>query len=414
MSVIINPSSGGGGGGMTIGGTVVGGTPGSVLFVGTGPVLAQDNANFFWDDTNFFLKLGHSGTTTASIYLNNVPAIYEVLNVSGNNWFEGNAGNATLTGNSNFGTGDQTLGSLTTGINNTAIGDGVMTFLTTGNSNFAFGTFALRNTTAGSGNVAIGPNTMQSSLNVSNNIAIGSGSVMTSLGNVASCTDNIAIGSGTFNALTGGSSGTSGNIAIGSRAGANWVNASNLGNILIGASVAQNVFGDFNSNVVIGTANLRGITGLSNSTVLGCWNGPASGTLSDIIVLTDGLSGVFGTVNAPALDWNYLTSNVWSFKRTTNPQGLHVYNSFDDAVPTTNYERAALSWIDTANTFRIESQAGGTGTIRIITIDGFSKAGAPAAGDLPSGTWALIDDTTNNQTWLVFNKAGTIRKVQLT
>jgi len=47
-----------GGGGMSIGGTVTGGTTGSVLFVGAGPVLAQDNANFFWDDTTDRLGLG--------------------------------------------------------------------------------------------------------------------------------------------------------------------------------------------------------------------------------------------------------------------------------------------------------------------------------------------------------------------
>ncbi len=41
-----------------IGGTVTDGTVGSVLFVGTGPVLAQDNANFFWDDSNNRLGIG--------------------------------------------------------------------------------------------------------------------------------------------------------------------------------------------------------------------------------------------------------------------------------------------------------------------------------------------------------------------
>lgn len=45
-------------GGAAIGGTVTGGTQGSVLFVGAASVLAQDNANFFWDDTNNFLGLG--------------------------------------------------------------------------------------------------------------------------------------------------------------------------------------------------------------------------------------------------------------------------------------------------------------------------------------------------------------------
>jgi hypothetical protein len=35
-----------------IGAPIAGGTPGSILFVGAGGVLAQDNANLFWDDAN--------------------------------------------------------------------------------------------------------------------------------------------------------------------------------------------------------------------------------------------------------------------------------------------------------------------------------------------------------------------------
>lgn len=41
-----------------IGAPISGGTDGSVLFVGTGGVLAQDNANLFWDDTNNRLGIG--------------------------------------------------------------------------------------------------------------------------------------------------------------------------------------------------------------------------------------------------------------------------------------------------------------------------------------------------------------------
>ena len=45
--------------GSAIGATPIsGGTVGSVLFVGTGSVIQQDNANFFWDDTNNQLLLG--------------------------------------------------------------------------------------------------------------------------------------------------------------------------------------------------------------------------------------------------------------------------------------------------------------------------------------------------------------------
>lgn len=51
-------------GGMAIGGTVTSGTTGSVLFIGASSALAQDNANFFWDDTNNRLGIG---TSTPSV-----------------------------------------------------------------------------------------------------------------------------------------------------------------------------------------------------------------------------------------------------------------------------------------------------------------------------------------------------------
>lgn len=43
---------------MSIGGAIVGATAGSVLFVGGGGSLQQNNVNFFWDDTNKRLGLG--------------------------------------------------------------------------------------------------------------------------------------------------------------------------------------------------------------------------------------------------------------------------------------------------------------------------------------------------------------------
>ncbi len=52
-----NPSAGGG---ATVGAAVGGATEGSVLFAGALGVLAQDNANFFWDDTNNGLAWGTS------------------------------------------------------------------------------------------------------------------------------------------------------------------------------------------------------------------------------------------------------------------------------------------------------------------------------------------------------------------
>jgi hypothetical protein len=50
-----------------IGSTITSGTAGSVLFAGTSGVLAQDNTNFFWDDTNNQLRIG-AGTAALPAY----------------------------------------------------------------------------------------------------------------------------------------------------------------------------------------------------------------------------------------------------------------------------------------------------------------------------------------------------------
>ena len=65
-------------GGAAIGGTVTGGTTGSVLFVDPTATLAQDNANFFWDNTNNRLGIG----TTSPAYKLEVSGTLGVTNNS--------------------------------------------------------------------------------------------------------------------------------------------------------------------------------------------------------------------------------------------------------------------------------------------------------------------------------------------
>lgn len=51
-------------GGISIGDTITSATEGSVLFAGTSGILAQDNSNLFWDDTNKWFGIG-TATPTA-------------------------------------------------------------------------------------------------------------------------------------------------------------------------------------------------------------------------------------------------------------------------------------------------------------------------------------------------------------
>ncbi|MBA3732859.1 DUF5011 domain-containing protein [Patescibacteria group bacterium] len=81
---------GGGSGSMAIGGTITSATLGSVLFAGAGGVLAQDNSNFFWDNTG--KKFG-IGTTTpwAQLSINSVAGLSSfVIGSSTQTFFEVN------------------------------------------------------------------------------------------------------------------------------------------------------------------------------------------------------------------------------------------------------------------------------------------------------------------------------------
>jgi hypothetical protein len=365
---------------ISIGSAVGGGTPGSVLFIDGTSNLAQDNANFYWDDVNYDLKLGHTGASVITgLYLNNIAAIYKVPNASGNNWFEGGAGNTTLTGYSNFGTGDLSLSSVTSGYQNVALGATALQRTEQDSGNIAIGTRSLFN--LGYTGAGAGANT--------NNIGIG----YNALGNTQRATSNIVIGPSAMSSTVGN---VSYNVVIGINAG---------GNLGSGGSAAT-------TNVLIGAGAGSSILDASSyNTWIGAFPGPGA-NISRTCVFSDGYNlnclMDYGLSSAPA---------VWSLGYNFGlsvPAGLHLYKTQDSAAVATNYERAILDWNPTANVFRIASQAGGTGTVRLIAIDGFQKAGAPAAGDLPSGTCALINDTSAGATWLCYNAAGTLRKVQLT
>jgi len=325
-------------------------------------------------------------------------AIYRVANGSGDNWFEGNAGNFTATGYQNMATGDLALSSLTTGYQNCAVGNGAGRHLTDGYQNFIFGTSALTSSQSDSDNTAIGVLALYSL----GNGGAGSG------GNV----QNVALGFAALSQIEQGA----GNIAMGFNSLGNVIAPTVAnGNVVIGATAGNNIGGggggSVNYNTLIGYKAGQNLTGASGgNTWIGGFLGPSSPVGNTIALSTNSGAG-----SLTLLDYHLTTGYTWSFNQASNtvPAAVHIYNSQDSLGVANNYERAIFDWNVTSNVFVIGTQKGGTGVIRLIAIHGFAKAGAPAAGDLPSGSFAMIDDTSAGQTWLCFNKAGTIRKVQL-
>lgn len=87
-----------------IGDTIPGGTAGSVLFLGLGSTLAQDNANFFYDDTNNFLGLG-TNTPSATLEIDGTLTYVDGNQANGYVLVSDASGNATwqdLSSNTTF------------------------------------------------------------------------------------------------------------------------------------------------------------------------------------------------------------------------------------------------------------------------------------------------------------------------
>jgi len=85
----VDAHAGGGGGGMAIGGTITGATVGSALFAGTAGVLAQNNANYFWDNTAHILKIASEldfQGSTATVKIAGTNSLDYGVTFSGSNW----------------------------------------------------------------------------------------------------------------------------------------------------------------------------------------------------------------------------------------------------------------------------------------------------------------------------------------
>ena len=249
---------------LNIGDPLLDGTVGSVLFIGAGPVLQEDNPNFFWDDANNRLGLGNA-TPAAVLEINAATATHPGLIIqstddSGTNdlfqaqdaagttfisiggdlpWVldfqntglsvfigSGAGANDDLSNNSNVFIGATAGNQNISGIGNVALGSNALANNLTGSNNLAMGRLAMFQNTSGTSNTAIGFDALGAG-NSSNNTAIGSsamgdylGAFSVAIGGAAlsrsSALNTVAVG---YNALLSHVSGIGRNTALGTQAG---------------------------------------------------------------------------------------------------------------------------------------------------------------------------------------------------
>jgi hypothetical protein len=152
-----------------------------------------------------------------------------------NNYFFGNSGNLTMTGNDNIALGVQALNANTFGTANTAIGSQALNANTTGNSNTAIGQGALSFNTTGFFNTAIGRNALLN-LNITGGLGVGANTAIgynTGLG-ITTGVNNTIIGAN----VTGLSSTLSNNIIIADGEGNQRINVGSTGSVGIGTTTS--------------------------------------------------------------------------------------------------------------------------------------------------------------------------------
>ena len=190
------------------------------LYIATGSSNIDIGNQGFSTDTNI-IRIGSGQTQTfiAGVITGDGSGLTNLINISaaqltsiGNtnggtgNFFVGQSGNSTTSGNNNTANGANALSSNTSGSLNTANGNNALYYNTSGSDNTANGVYALYRNASGSDNTANGFEALDHNTNGSYNIALGyqagwnitTGSSNIDIGNQGVSTDNniIRIGSG--------------------------------------------------------------------------------------------------------------------------------------------------------------------------------------------------------------------------
>jgi len=330
------------------------------------------------------------------------------------NAFLGFAGNSTMTGTSNTGTGNQALVSNTAGSWNTASGAGALN-RTTGSHNTATGGQALLGNTTGTYNTASGSEALFFNLTGSSNTADGvnalftntTGSSNTATGNSAGTTVDSSNLTGSNNAALGASAafstGTLNNAtAIGAYAEVSKSNALVLGSILNtngcvspcgNTSVGIGTTAPAYSLDVYGTGHFtQGVTFGSPVTFASGQTFPGTGTITGVTVGT-GLTGG-GTTGSVAVNLDAtkvpLLNSANTFNASQLVNGTMAANSTAAGANSVEGINSAASGASNGGYF-ITGSAQGTGVVGINTVGGsagYFQGNVAITGNATSGAFS--------------------------
>lgn len=257
-------------------------TAGSVLFAGASGLISQDNAAFFFNDTENALTVGSARLFTRG---------------SQNLFLGQTSGNFTQTGTDNTGVGFEALTSLTDGNFNTALGVSALRNNTGGLENTALGLEAMLNNSTGNYGTCVGFQSMRANTTGGDNVAIGlqslnkntTGSRNTALGfqsvfENTTADENLGVG---YQALHKNTTGTP-NLAVGYTALFNVTTGTH--NVGIGYRAGDAITDGF-QNVVIGTDAGGALTSARDSVAVGYLALDAASTAGFCVAIGSGALG---------------------------------------------------------------------------------------------------------------------------
>lgn len=431
---------GGGGGGMAIGGTVTGGTAGSVLFISPTAVLAQDNNRLFWNNSTHRLGIDTQ-----------VPS--EALEVVGRGVINGNT---RMVIDPNFATGFGALNvSTTSGLQLATVGTARMTIDTSGNVGISTTTpsskfdvttnalvqtqtdtsgIALVNTTAATSPVGIqispairfrgnawnGSATQtvdfrQYNFPISANPAFGLWTLESSI-NGGAYAQNFSVGSQGTIYLMGTDPGSTGKVLTSNGGGnpATWENPSTFALSDGSGTTADGTAVDLGGNLTQ-DANIDGINHFdfrfqsgpagfetdftSGSTLIGDWNNNNNGTILDVNDGSDLITAGISTRVNFSLDFGNSIYGIGDINNLGNQTSL-VLNDGTRVLNLSTGQATTFRWDSNVAYIGDPDGAGDNHYLKFDEPNGLFFIKDASLGGASNGyVWTLSDNSTGEGSW---------------